>query len=36
MATKYQKERKEINNKKKEDIKRNNEDVITYNEAVKE
>ena len=36
MATKYQKERKEINNKKKEDIKRNNEVVIAYSEAVKD
>lgn len=36
MATKYEKERKEINDKKKKDIKRNNEIVISYSEAVKD
>lgn len=36
MATKYEKERKAINAKKKEDIKKNNEIVIAYTDAVKD
>lgn len=36
MATKYQKERKVINAKKKEDIKKSNEIVTSYSQAVKD